>query len=361
MIPDIMEEMGQNGYANATGLTYVTYGAQDFLKTERLFVTSGQDSVTYVNPFTCATMGRWRQMGLPGSIKIKGKVFGPTMSERQSCGLIDSKGQVYFSNQWGTPNFSKPESKITNYSVDAAYMAAEGNTVLWDNTNKRLMYCSDGSFMEYAGGLKSNALKNKEMLWLGRAPKTTDAAESEPILFIAKNTNNDKCYLYTISKGNEGGGKSLLATKGKDEQENMLSNTECDSTYSWGFNKNTLFATTNYFQDQLFYTSDNTIYRATLASGESFKLYKPKEGTIKQIAFRLTNASRFVDNETNKDYNIYQRVLAVIVTKADGSDEIHEIHLSNAGDVETKQIYNLGKTSILDWTYTGLHRDPDSN
>ncbi len=361
VIPDIMEKMGQPGYAHATGITYTAHGSEDFLKTERLFITSGQDSVTYVIPFTCKAKGRWQQMGLPGTVKIKDKIISPYMSERQLCGLIDSKGQVYFSNSWGTPNFSRPETKITNYKADQAYMDAEGNAILWDNTNKRLMFCSNGEYMEYAGGLKSNDLKNKEMLWLGRAPKMTNAAESEPILFIAKNMNNNKCYLYTISKGSGGDDKSLLTTKGKDEQENMLSSTVCDSIYTWNFDKSTLFATTNYFQDQLFYTAENTIYRATLASGESFKLYKPKEGTIKQIAFRLTNASRYIDSNTQIDYNIYQRVLAIIVTKADGTDEIHEIHLNNAGDVEAEHIYDLGQISILDWAYTGLHRDADAN
>ena len=53
------------------------------------------------------------------------------------------------------------------------------------------------------------------------------------------------------------------------------------------------------------------------------------------------------------------QILSMVVTNADGTDEIHEIHLSNGGDVEEEHVYDLGNISIIDWSFSELCGDPD--
>lgn len=345
--PDMMEAMGQPGYPEMTRINYAIVGAESYLETERLFLISAPDSINYIFPFNCKVMGNSRQMGIPGTVKIK-ELISPKQTWNASLGMITEDGKLYFSNKSGVPEFKMTSGNVaSNYKIDMAYMDSQGYITVWDNTNKRLMYFIEEA-LGYMGTLSSNELQGKKGLWLGRDAQTV-GTDQEPCLFIAKSESNDKCYLYRISYT----AKDDKMTKGDDgKDEYAYGSVTCDSTQAWGFTEQTKFAVTDYFQDQFFFTEDNTLYRGIMASGEKIQLYTAP-GTIKKIAFRFTNETSV------NEFRGYLRILGLLVTNADGTDEIHELHLSNAGDVEEKHVYDLGNVSVVDWAFSEVNRLPD--
>lgn len=345
--PDMMEAMGQPGYPEMTRINYAIAGAESYLETERLFLISASDSINYIFPFNCKVMGNSRQMGIPGTVKIK-ELISPKQTWNASLGMITEDGKLYFSNKSGVPEFKMTSGNVaSNYKIDMAYMDSQGYITVWDNTNKRLMYFIEEA-LGYMGTLSSNELQGKKGLWLGRDAQTV-GTDQEPCLFIAKSESNDKCYLYRISYT----AKDDKMTKGDDgKDEYAYGSVTCDSTQAWGFTEQTKFAVTDYFQDQFFFTEDNTLYRGIMASGEKIQLYTAP-GTIKKIAFRFTNETSV------NEFRGYLRILGLLVTNADGTDEIHELHLSNAGDVEEKHVYDLGNVSVVDWAFSEVNRFPD--
>ena len=345
--PDMMEAMGQPGYPERTRINYAIAGAESYLETERLFLISAPDSINYIFPFNCKVMGNSRQMGIPGTVKIK-ELISPKQTWNASLGMITEDGKLYFSNKSGVPEFKMTSGNVaSNYKIDMAYMDSQGYITVWDNTNKRLMYFIEEA-LGYMGTLSSNELQGKKGLWLGRDAQTV-GTDQEPCLFIAKSESNDKCYLYRISYT----AKDDKMTKGDDgKDEYAYGSVTCDSTQAWGFTEQTKFAVTDYFQDQFFFTEDNTLYRGIMASGEKIQLYTAP-GTIKKIAFRFTNETSV------NEFRGYLRILGLLVTNADGTDEIHELHLSNAGDVEEKHVYDLGNVSVVDWAFSEVNRFPD--
>lgn len=348
--PDIQDAMGCSGYPYMTGITYTAGGADSFVLMERLFITSSPDSITYIFPFDCKKMGDNREMDVPANVHFR-KVITPKVSSTSYVGMISIDGKYYHSESWGSPHFYQPQAKVSSdYSIDLAYMDSNGDVTLWDDTHKRLMNCIGGS-IGYMGTVDANALAGKKALWLGQDAKTGD--EGEPSLFIAKNEHNNKCFLYHISY-NDNDDKMTKEDDGKGDggEGFAYGNVTCDSTHAWGFDEGTLFAVSNYYQDQFFFTKDNAVYRGIMASGESIELYKP-QGTIKKIAFRYTKQSSVVD------FNVNQRILALVVTNTEGHDEIHEIHLNNGGDTEKVEKYALGDITIIDWEFTALCRLTD--
>lgn len=348
---NIMEAMGQPGYPFASNITYTNYGAEDYLQTERLFVTSSPDSVTYVFPFDCKVKGKYQEMGMARNLKIR-EIIATPFGKNAGTGLITTDGKLFFGNNWGVPTFETTRGNVAdNYKIDLAYVDAQGYITMWDNTNKRLMYFLEGS-LGYVGTLGSKDLQGKKALWLGRDAKTV-GTDQEPCLFIAKNESNNKCYLYRISYSSKDG-KMAQNSKGKDEgkDEYAYGTVTCDSSNAWGFTEKTLFAVSDYYQDQFFFTEENAVYRGIMANGEKIQLYTPA-GTIKKIAFRLTNDCSVAEYKGN------MRILSLLVTNANGMDEIHEIHLNNAGDVEQEHVYDLGNVSVIDWGFSAVDRLPD--
>lgn len=352
IIPDILDAMGRSGFPYMTGITYTSGGAEDHYLQERLFITSSPDSITYIFPFDCKKMGDYREMNVSANVHFR-EVITPKVSGASYVGLISTDGKYYYSTSWGIPEFSQAQGDVSSdYSIDLAYMDSQGYVTLWDDTHKRLMNCIDGT-VGYMGTVDANALAGKKALWLGRDAKTKGTGDEEPSLFIAKNEHNGKCYLYHISY-DDNGDKPAMGDDGNGGEGDGFAygNVTCDSTHAWGFDNSTLFAVSNYYQDQFFFTKDNAVYRGIMASGESIKLYEP-QGTIKKIAFRYTNQSSVVE------FNVNQYILALVVTNAEGHDEIHEIHLNNGGDVEKVETYDLGDITIIDWEFTALNRKTD--
>ena len=348
-IPDVLEKMGQKPFAHMTSFTYLSSGNYEDMRkgNERLYIVSSPDSLSCINPFTCKMQKNAHTVGFPVNKGIKGKVIGSQLSSQPYCGVIDEDGKFWFGENFGTFSL-QDDPNSPDYCLDCGFTNTNGEFTLWDNTNKKLMYYAQWQFGTLSSS-KTGNLSDLEVLWAGKAPIHIGQGDPTPALFIMKNEKSGKCYLYTIDYSEGKGDKS---TKGGDNVESGIGNVSCDSTNVWNFTDKTRFAVSNYFEGQIFFTENNTIYVGITAGKEKRKLYTPQSGTIKDIKFRMAEESSVVD------FNDNVKVLGIIVTN-NGKDEFHEIKLSNAGTVDEAKVYDLGNITIEDWDFSGMTRLAD--
>lgn len=350
---DILETMGQQAFPYMTSITYTMFGGINMITApECLLLTSEPDSSFAITPFDCKTMTNWNQMrpiNFP-NVRIAGKILAPWKQYVSFMGFKNETGRFFFGGNLGF-FYEAWGDQVPGYHVDKFYINKEGFATLWDNKNKRFMYYQIPSDFMYAQDRLDNLntaqiayleiipaieMQDKEILYAGRGTKSVGDQE-ETSLFIAKDEIGS--YLYEFSYGKDG-------KDGKDDKNDgsNIGNVIRDTLHTLNFNKNTLFATSDAYNEQLFYTQENQLFRLILNSEESIPVHNV-EGTIKQIAFRIPE--KVVGYEANT------RVIGLIVQKTDGTDEFQEIYLDTAGDVEDVKTYPLdGVTSIVDFTYT---------
>lgn len=333
--PDIIGVMNNSTFPNMTSVSYISNGEPDF-EPERLFIQSGMDSITILNPFSLKITVAWKNFKIP-SVKIK-KVVGNKEPQAGHLALIDNKGKFYYAkNEWGMiPNF-----KLSNYpalNATDAYMNTGGKTIIWDALNYQLLGCTTDGNIGLIEGINTNQLKNKQAIWLGRGTKISPAGE-ENALLILKNKTNNRYYFWNVDFGNSGG---------------VYGKAHCDSLDSWGLTENSLFAVSNAWDNQIFFAEDNIIYLGRLDSKEKSVVYRMKEGyEIKKMAFRVCNKT----NSTSNDKQLFY--LGIIVTK-DGTDSLCELKLSIAADVEEAKFYDLGEhTTVADFFFMAPQHEVD--
>lgn len=367
---DILSTMGQQAFPHLTSITYTQEGSLDgWQRTERLLLTSAPDSCFAVTPFDCKMMNTWnamRPVNRP-SVKIAGKIFGSDISEYM--GFVGEDGHFYWGRIMGY-FYEAKGNQVPGYHVDRFYINRNGFATLWDDVNKRFMYYSNRDNYNYINGawdpnyaqrqdnaniaeidylssIPASEMQDKEILYAGRGTKQV-ADEEEPALFIAKDEEGI-CYLYQFFY--DGGDDD----KGKDDDKDdgSVGKVQRDTLHTIYFNERTLFAASDEFNEQLFYAQDNQLFRLNLNTEESINFHNV-EGTIKQMAFRLSNTPQGGDPDIARPN---MRIIGLVVHKANGTDEFQEIHLDIAGDVTDVITYPLdGVSSIVDFTYTNVNR-----
>lgn len=363
---DILAIMGQQAFPHLTSITYSFEGTFEYSqKTERLLLTSAPDSSFAITPFDCKTIANWMRMrpaNFP-NISISGKIFNSDVSPYM--GFTDKTGHFFwgwsmgfFYEAWG--------NEVPGYHVDRFYINREGYATLWDNINKRFMYYhisankgydtwneerqdfANNAEIAYFESVLTAGMQDKEILYAGRGTKSVRDQE-EPSMFIAKDQEG-KCYLYQFSYAD--GKKS----KGKDEDKDdgsAIGNVVCDTLKEVSFNERTLFATSDQYNEQLFYVQDNQLFRLNQNMEESIPLYVV-EGIIKQFAFRLSNYPQGALQTAQANL----QVIGLVVQKTNGTDEFQEVYLDTAGDVTDVKTYPLdGVSSIVDFVYTYRNRN----
>ena len=367
---DILASMGQQAFPYLTSITYSIEGSfEGYLPTERLLLTSAPDSSFAITPFDCKTMTNWMRMR-PGSfrdITISGKIFNSDVSSHM--GFTDNTGHFFWGRSMGF-FYEAWGHEVPGFHVDRFYINREGYATLWDDVNKRFMYYRVPNYMNgyneqnqerqyqantseiaYFESVSAAEMQDKEILYAGRGTKSVGDQE-ESTLFIARNRNTGKCYLYQFSY--EGGQDDKA--KGKDDDKDdgsSIGTVERDSLRTIRFNERTLFAASDQYNDQLFYAQDNQLFRLILSTQESINFYSV-EGTIKQFAFRLSNLPQGADTDKARPN---MQIIGLVVQKANGTDEFQEIYLDTAGDVTDVKTYPLdGVSSIVDFAYTYMNR-----
>lgn len=357
LVPDIYENFhGVRRFQNAFGLLYASGGAgYNVEKGDRLFILQ-PDSCTWMYPFTCKVWANQNQM--MNSMETFEFTGGTGLIPGNIKGIMDKQGHYYHNGAWGYFYLAEAADELTDYHVDRACIAWEGDraVTMWDAVHKRLMYYGYNWYMGYMeqrqdlssfsaritlfpeDALKGISLEDKELLWMGTG-LTNAAKTGSSVLF--KKAGVDSCFLYHISYGGSKDGYSFLGGAG-DEQEYVKT-----TLLKWansGFNEQTVFASTAAFTEQLFYAAGSDVYLYNLASGEANFLYSVGDGkTITKLAFRKESQGAVDDNG--------DKILGIAVRTATGEGEMHQIVLNEAADV-IFTTSNGGFGPIVDFCYT---------
>lgn len=366
---DMLATMGQQAFPYLTSISYSLEGYNNWseYKPERLLLTSAPDSSFSITPFDCKTITKWNHMRPTSlsNITISGKIFTSDVSP--FMGFVDKNGHFF----WGAGMgffYEALGNEISEYRVDKFYINLGGHATLWDNENKRFMhYAINQAFrgaqdrmddmnnaqITYLTVIPSEEMQDKEILYAGRGTKSA-IYDEELSMFIAKD-NTGTCYLYQFAyeggKDDKAKGKEDDKEDDKDDDSN-IGKVQRDTLHTIRFNERTLFAASDEFNEQLFYAQDNQMFCLNLNTEESINFHNV-EGTIKQMAFRISNFAYQQEEKAHQN----MKIIGLVVQKANGTDEFQEIYLDNAGDVTDVKTYALdGVSSIVDFAYTHSNR-----
>ena len=276
------------------------------------------------------------------------------ISDGKDAGMIvDNNGQLYWTRGWGWLFKVKTDKLIDNYVVNKIFMTSSGYVTVWDQENRTFMYYyilqnslirkdsethpSDKGralltlFDE--GIFKENEWKNQSVRYMVQG----NSSISEKGVLVIAQEDNGNYNIYQI--GYEGRGDIFIEQTKTPAPKMRLDD-------------NSQVATSIAFKDQIFYTRGDKLYLYNIASGEEVYLYKAN-GLITKLKFRS-------DRRFDKGYGTIDanNRLALVVKKADGGGEIHELFLSIGGDIDKALIYSgFGEIQDLEFSIPGMLRN----
>lgn len=352
---------------NATDIVYSTTGTElpgDYLRRERLLITAGSDSIINFLPFdVIPSKFRWHIMRPVDNPDVK---IARTVANgrKENVGMLDENGKFYWARVGGF-FYTAHSENVSDYHVDEFYVNQANIATLWDDNAKRFMYYSlgDNSYNQRMGDNRQDAantteitlckeveaseMKNKTALWACKGPKSS-GWDVESSLFVIKDENTSACYLYEFHYDDSR--RSRLSTRATADEgpENNLMVLKRDTLSNISFSDNALFATTDAFNEQLFYTDNNQLFRCIIGSEEVIPLLN-LEGRIKQMRFRITTQYGLYDVATSN-----MRTLGIVFVDKNGKDSFKEIIFTTGGDIESVKDYDYdyGKIEKIDYTVT---------
>lgn len=366
---DIMLVSKRPQITNATDIAYGMMGTSiqgDFLTTERLFVVVGTESVASFLPFEVKPSNTPWNITRPVDNPNVKPVSIIAHGRKEYVGMLDEDAKFYWARTGPFFYTAKQSADISNYRVDKFYINEEGIATLWDNTAKRFMYYKIGNsnYNPWNGGnrqdatndtkivyytdISKNEMQNKTVLWAGRGAKTTKSVETST--FIVKDENTKQCFLYNFiyDDGKKDNKKApRLVTRTSADYE--LMKLKRDTLVNLKFDDKAVFATSNAFNEQLFYSNGSELYRCVLGTGEAIPLIN-FDGNIKYMRFRVTYDYGVAPEVKSKNL----QTIGVVIEGANGKDEFKEIVLDNAGDIKNVVNYNFeyGKIEKIEFTVT---------
>lgn len=370
---DIMTVSKRPQIKNATDIAYGTMGTSipgDFLRNERLLISVGSDSIVSFLPFDLQPAETPWNIVRPVNVTNVDIASMKAHGQKEYVGILDKDGKFYWARTGHFIYAARSQNIHNNYHIDNYYINQEGIVTLWDNSAKKFMYYKMGNSsydpwngtnrqddtndteMVYYEDIGTDEMTDKIVLWAGRGTQTTKSIENS--LFVVKDEVTQKCYLYNFvfddGKGGEKKSANLLAKdKDKDKSEYTLMKVKRDSLLNVKFDDNALFATSNAFNEQLFYTDENELYRCVLGTEEVVPLIN-FDGKIKQMRFRISNEYGIGGEVTSKNL----RTIGVVIEGPNGKDLFKEIYLDTAGDIIKISDFNYdyGKIEKIEFTAT---------
>ncbi|MEG1738081.1 MAG: PKD-like family lipoprotein [Odoribacter sp.] len=365
---DIYKEMrGIRRFKNATSLIYAPDGGGFNPVTPERLMLIGADSLFYLFPFDCQVKAKYETMMPVTPQKERPRLsYGVVSDISTLMGLVDQQGKYYHGGAYGFFYNTKMNEGLENYQVDKVFIASGNprNATLWDAVHHKFMYYpGTNQYRMYESTRQDESelsavltafpedvfepeeLTHKKVLWVGRGMKEMANNGASVVL---KDMENGNYFIYSIGYGEEeNGGKS------SSEKESSFVKIVRDTLENVNFNENSLFAVSEAFNDQIFYTLGNNVYLYNTVNGEEVFLYTVGQGVqITKFAFRITN----VLTTLGPDGNGGQRILGIAVKTNGGKGELHEIFLNVAGDViETKVHTGFGE--IVDFCFTSVTRN----
>lgn len=280
--------------------------------------------------------------------------YGVANNTWRNSVVVDQSGKFYHAGMSGFYYTVKTQPDVENYMVNKMFMSKEGFVTVWDEINRKFMYyelnannCYWANGTEYPSSISGNdalltlipnsSLDEKEwekndVLWVGQG--ITPRSEESGAFVLGRDTAkiNPIYNIYHIEAGK--------GDKGGDEEGGVsIKKVELGSL---DVDANSCFATSVAYADQFFYTKESKVYLYNSVSKEAIELYDAG-GVISQMQFRVCSSHYNVTNEN--------RSIGLVVNKADGTGELHEIFLDEAGDF-MKAIVHTGFGTIQDIAYS---------
>lgn len=351
IVHDAYEEIwNKKRFKNANSLLYIPHDGRS-PEVEHLFIIE-QDSLSYMHPFDMLVFKRFELLMPREAFPRPRLSYG--ISDGKDAGMIvDNNGQLYWTRGWGWLFKVKTDKLIDNYVVNKIFMTSSGYVTVWDQENRTFMYYyilqnslirkdsethpSDKGralltlFDE--GIFKENEWKNQSVRYMVQG----NSSISEKGVLVIAQEDNGNYNIYQI--GYEGRG-DIFVEQTKTPAPKMR------------LDDNSQVATSIAFKDQIFYTRGDKLYLYNIASGEEVYLYKAN-GLITKLKFRS-------DRRFDKGYGTIDanNRLALVVKKADGGGEIHELFLSIGGDIDKALIYSgFGEIQDLEFSIPGMLRN----
>ena len=364
---DMMTVSKRPQIKNATDIAYSTTGTfinNDYLRRERLLVQAGSDSIVNFLPFDVIPS----KYGWP----VMRPVDNPTVKidrlvahgRKENVGMLDVNGKFYWARIGGF-FYSAISKDVPNYHVDEFYINQNNVATLWDDNAKRFMYYTLGNNnysqregakrqdnnntteITYCEDVKAGEMKDKTVLWAGKGAKSS-GYDVESCLFVVKDKNTKGCFLYEFHYDEWGGSEYSTRATSTVGPENNLMELKRDTLTKIRFADDALFATSDAFNEQIFYTDDNQLFRCIKKSEEVIPLMI-FEGRIKEMRFRITTQYGLPDVSAAN-----MRTLGIVIEGKNGKDTFKEIIFSTGADIiKVKEYdYDFGKIQRIDFSAT---------
>ena len=364
---DMMTVSKRPQIVNATDIAYSSLGTVidgDYLRRERLLVTAGSDSILNFLPFDVTpSKFKWNIMRPVDNPNVKIARIVPH-GRKDNVGMLDENGKFYWARIGGF-FYSALSRDVSNYRVDQFYINQANVATLWDSNSKRFMYYTLGNNdynqrrgdnrqdganttqITYVEEVKAPEMENKTILWAGKGAKSA-GWDVESSLFVVKDKNTSACFLYEFHY-DEWKNYSVSTRASKDAgPENNLMDLKRDTLSNISFSDEALFATSDAYNEQLFYTDQNQLFRCIIGNEEVIPMLN-LEGRIKEMRFRITTQYGLPDKAPTN-----MRILGIVIEGKNGKDTFKEIVLNTGGDVISVKDYDYdyGKIVKIDYTVT---------
>ena len=366
---DIMLASNRRQLKNATDIAYSPSGTSipgDWLRTERLLITIDSDTVLNFLPFDVKPSDRrpWSVSRPVNKPNLKIARIQPH-GKSEYAGMVDEDGKFY----WVRAEdffYSALSDNVPNYQVDHFYTNDAAVATLWDNNAKRFMFYKMGSNdynrwngdnrqdnanttqIVYCEDVQADEMQNKTVLWAGKGAKAVDN-RVESSLFVVKDEITNTCYLYDFAYDDEKEKSKMAIFASTDlSPEYDLMQLKRDTLSNISFEDDAVFATSNAFNEQLFFTENNELYRFIIATEEVVPLLS-FDGKVKLMRFRISE-NYGIPDETFTNL----RTIGIVIEGKNGRDLFKEVYLDNAGDIikVVDYDYDYGKIKKIDYTVT---------
>ncbi len=349
-----------NPFKNVNSMFYTASDGSDYSAAEHITLLEPEKAY-YIHPFNLIISPRGYNFMVPDpSARLKLSHAVTNNGLGRYAAIFTEDGKLLHGGPNGFYHEMNTQPEISDYHADMAYISSNGYMTVWDNINKKLMYYNFGEnwYTWYNGDgrpdgvsnsaqltslpldlFSTNELSSKSVLWIGPSLDPYVEAGSTVIAF---DQPTDTYWVYQINlansddkKGDDGGG-SIKVTRQSIENVN--------------FDGNTLFALSNAFSHQFFYTYEDILFLYNMVTGESTAVYAIDSGeTFSLMEFREPHSHYMITNENHK--------LAIAVLSSDGTKgKLHEITLSQSADIIDEIVFDGDFGPIKDIDFTFIHR-----
>lgn len=325
-------QYGQRRFRNAIGLAYASMLEVVMTEFEVLQIFE-RDSCFSMYPFQMKVNKVNEE--LFANIGLEGVEFQEVVYSESWAGFLGIRTNIgLMFAAWGKYNLIGKEEGINNYHPDKMYIAVGGYGTLWDDVGHRFL-----SYKFQANKVNKLALVNQKLfegVELGNKKcLALLASTSSPNGCMAIMRDDEHTYWYEINQSWSGGTlPGAVEAGGQTFRQDTLKTISLD--------EHACFAANKVFSGQFFYSDGSKIYRYNMVNQENMLLYDAQGGTIEKMVFKS-----YYPESSNKRPE-FTRVLGVVVNYPDGKGEVHEVSLTNAGEVENSIVYRgFGKICDL--------------